>query len=178
MYAALAANLKRFEEVGIFYWPTLLSLLMTMLAIQSCDSLGCNRVWSSDAFPSPDGLWVARVNEVVCSGGLGSAVEKTVDVYLAQDPRLSATVLSPSGQWKDPARVKLHWVGSKLLEVIVPNRTVFDFQLSTYRDVQIVVRYENDDPVDRANWMGFVKKNAEWAASDVKAVQPQPPPPP
>ena len=59
-----------------------------------------------------------------------------------------------------------------MLEVSVPNRTMFEKQVSRYRDVEIKVRYENDDPSDRARYLDWVKRHNEWVNKQAGGPEP------
>jgi hypothetical protein len=150
--------------------------LLTFWVLGACSGSECKNVWSSKAESSPDGKWFAEVHQYLCDGGLGPAEEKDVELRLASSPQTKVTVLSPSGQWTEPGEVKLHWVSSGILEISVPNRTMFGTQVPQYRDVVIKVRYENDDPADRTKWLEWVKKNKEWVNGGSNELQPMPPP--
>jgi hypothetical protein len=155
-------------------------LLGTITLLISCVLQGCGtecqNIWHSEETTSPDGKWIADIRQYICNAGLGSAQEENVELRLANNHRSRVTVLSPSGQWGKPEEVTLRWLSASVLEVTVPNRTSFGTQVSLYRGVTIRVRYKNDDPADRANWLSWVKRNSEWANSASHEPQPKPPP--
>ena len=143
------------------------SFLVWMMVLICCGLGGCNnsecqRTWSSAVTPSSDGKWFAEIHQYVCDAGLGSFEEEDVELRLADKPQSRRTVLSPTGQWQEPSEVTLRWLNANTLEVTVPNRTRFGTQVPRYDGVEIQVRYKNDDPVDRANWLATVKKNIDW----------------
>jgi hypothetical protein len=113
---------------------------------------GCIKTWESSV-PSPDGRWRAIVHEDVCDGGLVRARQELVDLVSAANPKSSQTVLTPRGQWDRPDEVTIRWLSPQVVEVSVPNRTVFDTQLTSFMGVSVQIHFENNDPADRAKWM-------------------------
>ncbi len=135
--------------LGLTYWKT--------HAGELAGRDGCERLWESRA-PSPDSSWVAVVHQDVCDVGLGSAVDLLVDLRRPGSVRTGGVVLSPAGQWKNPDAVKVTWLSPRLLEISVPNRTMFGVKLSRYKDVAIQLRYRHDNPrIERGGWRGSRK---------------------
>jgi hypothetical protein len=100
-----------------------------------------------------------------------------VDLRASKSSQEPFVVLTPSqGDWGPTDLPKLRWLDNNSLEVTVPNRTEFGLRVSTYLGVDIQVRYENDDPVDRANWLGWQKRHTEWVSAGGTGPEPQPPP--
>lgn len=142
-----------------------------------CGNNPCHEVWVSVDTASPDGKWIAAVHQYVCDAGLGVAEEKNVELRLAGDPKSRKVIMSPSGQWTDPQRIKLNWVGASILEVTVPNRTAVDSDMLEHRGVKIRVRYEDDDSADRVNWLKWIEENQRWVNDPSTQTQPKPPTP-
>jgi hypothetical protein len=124
-----------------------------------CGNKPCQEVWPSADAASPDGKWIAAVHRYVCDSELGASEQKDVEVRLASDLKSRKVIMPPSGQWTAPQRIKLNWVGASILEVTVPNRTALDSDMLEHRGVEIRVRYEHDDPADRANWLKWIEEN-------------------
>jgi hypothetical protein len=184
MHAALTARLKRSKSAGcgIFrsleFRPALIGLVMLVASISvGCGSKPCQEVWASADNASPDGKWIAAVHQYVCDSGLGASEEKDVELRLASDLESRKVIMSPRGQWTDPQKIKLNWIGASILEVTVPNRTALDSNTLKHRGVEIRVRYEDDDPADRANWLKWVEENQRWAGGSSTQVQAKPPTP-
>jgi hypothetical protein len=52
---------------------------------------------------------------------------------------------------------------------------MFGTQVPRYSGVEVQVKYKNDDPVDRANWLSMVKKNIDWAGEPSGKLPPNSP---
>jgi hypothetical protein len=153
---------------------TQLLLLSLCAATASAAQQGCNRLWEMRTLSS-DSNWVAVVHQDVCDVGLGSAVDEYVELRENGASKAGKVIAVPSGEWKNPDAVKLRWLGPKLLEISVPNRTILHSRLCRYKDIAIRVRYRQDNPEDRARWLAWVQENLEWAKSSL-GRQPQLPP--
>lgn len=156
------------------YHLRLAMLLAGACSLGSCSHSGCERVWSSAAVASPDHQWFAQVREYACSSGLGGWEEKDVELTSRTHPQDRVTVLTPTGQWTEPAQIELRWVSAHELRIVVPNRTNFDSPASQYKDVKIGVEYSPDDPVDRAKWREWQKRNDELVRKGEMPVEPPP----
>lgn len=156
--------------------PVAALMILSMFVTNSLSGQeGCNRLWQARE-PSPDSVWVALVHQDVCDVGLGSAVDIIVELQARDSVKTRKIILSPSGQWKNPDAVRLKWLNRRLLEISVPNRTVFSNPVSQYRGVAICIKYRHDNPADRARWMTWVKENMEWVKSSDGRPQPASPP--
>ena len=49
-------------------------------------------------------------------------------------------------------RPLLQWLSPRKLQLVIPNISAIGLQKSSYRDVEIVIRYEPDDPAAREKW--------------------------
>jgi hypothetical protein len=166
--AALQSTIPRVGNVAVKM------LLIVGLAAVGCRS-SCKRTWESRTL-SPDSAWLAIAHEDVCEAGMVSDVQLVVELRSKDDARSGPVILAPSGDWRDPTAVGLKWLGTRRLEVSVPNRTTFDSAVSQYKDVAIQVRYEHADAADRARWLAWVKRNKAWLAGGEAGPQPVPPP--
>ncbi len=154
-----------YEKIGsvvprpAHHLPTrqLLVLLLVFAPLAACNRQQCTRTWTSSGVNSPDGKWTARVQQDVCETGLSST-----EIAVVVQRVSSSVVLRPSGQWRDPALIGLRWLGSETLEVSVPNRSVFTEEPSAPAGIRIRVRYENDDPADRAGWLKWREQYIDW----------------
>lgn len=134
--------------------------LFMCMTFAGCNSRDCERTWTSGYSKSPDQLWMAEVRQIVCDTGIGGALDVTV-VLRRADEGQEAVVAIPAGQWADPSSVRALWSAPHKLIIAVPNRTLFNMQLPRYQGVDVIVKYDNDDPVDRARWAAWVKANRE-----------------
>jgi hypothetical protein len=156
----------------------LFGMAIACATLVACKKLECTRTWTSDGNGSPDGKWLAEVREDVCDAGLGAADDVTVVLRPAGAPGDATVVLAPSGQWKDAKLIRPQWLSAQTLEITVPNRTVFGTQLSRYGGVDIVIRYEQDDPTDRARWLAWRTHNIDQVNQRSGGPRAQPPPSP
>lgn len=151
---------------------------IAILYVQGCAKVPCKTI-SSTTVPSPDGQWIATVHNDACGAGIGTdAVESIVDIRAAKGTQPPVTVLMPDGWWESTDRPVARWTSVNSLEVTVPNRTAFARQMAELWGISIRVRYENDDPVDRANWIAASKRYVEWIRSGGKGTPPFIPAPP
>lgn len=157
-----------------------LSLLLVFCLFEGC-SRKCERL-SSAASTSPDGTWVASAHADGCGGGFGTGyISNTVDLRRSNDSGEPMTVLAPEGQWEPTTLAQLRWIDSTRLEIHVPNRTWLPLYVASFQGVDVEVRYDHDNPADRASWLSWRKQNEKWVADTVKnghAAAPQPTPPP
>ena len=93
----------------------------------------------------------------------------------------SETVLVPEGQWQPTQLAGLNWMSAERLQITVPNRTVADFWVASFHGINIDVRYDHDDPVDRATkWIAWRAENEALlknSLADPQSKLPQPQPP-
>ena len=139
------------------------------------DAAQCERVWAAEV-PSPDRRWIADVHQDVCDAGLGSAAQELVDVVSKRNPKRRTTVLTPTGQWTNPAEVRATWLSPTTLQISVPNRTRFNLRKLQYDGVDVRVQYRNDNPTDRANWLHWVRQHLKWVSNGLVGPEPKPPP--
>jgi hypothetical protein len=134
---------------------------------------GCWRSTISTSI-SPDNAWVALVQQDVCSDG--AFVTTVVDkVQLVRRISIDAIPLGPhadepihendvfaveDGGYPEE-RPLIRWLSSDKLEISIPNLTFIGLQKTEYYGVQIVVKYNPDDPAQREQWLrqhGFIPK--------------------
>ncbi|MGH7632739.1 MAG: hypothetical protein ACRENC_03350 [Gemmatimonadaceae bacterium] len=101
--------------------------------------------------PSADSTWIAVHHQDDC-GVLAHSPIDFVDLHPSKHPTRAATVLEFSGAWSSQDDVSVRWIGSRRLEVTVPNLTLFDSLTTSYKDVQISVVYDHSDSLARAAW--------------------------
>jgi hypothetical protein len=105
---------------------------------------------------SPDDSWVVSVREETCSGE-GFATTGITD---------TVQLLRPGEKWNhnndifaveehgDPLnRPMTQWLGPRKLQITVPNRSLIGLKKRRDEDVEIVIRYDPDDPADRARFL-------------------------
>ena len=112
------------------------------------DRSGCSRD-AVDMLASPDGDWEAFVQDEICSDG--AFVTTVVDfVQLARrgmKPTRKNDVFAI--QAHGVYRPLLHWQSSHELQITVPDKSYIGLRKHSYRGVDVVVRFDHDDPTER-----------------------------
>lgn len=168
--------------------PTLIAVLALVLASATlhaeeplCDRSG------SKATPSPDGQWVANVQEEVCATPTGAAAGITVVIVSTSDPARSQRVfIMPVPRSRDDWP-RIRWDGPAAMEVRVPNLSEPSPPKPEYEGIHISLSYCGDNPADRASaaafkaavkqWQKDVSAWAEERKQDPEAAGPRPPRP-
>jgi hypothetical protein len=161
---------------------TLLCAPATLFAAETfCDRSG------SKVTPSPDGRWIANVQEEVCATATGVAAGITVILVSARDDALTKRVfIMPVPRSRDDWP-RIHWSGPDAMEVRVPNLAEPNPPEPAFEGIRISLAYCNDNPEDRARLAGYKaavqqwqKDVTAWAAlrkQDPAAAGPRPPRP-
>ena len=121
-------------------------------------------------FPSPDGKWVATVQEEVCAVGNGTAAGVMVDLARADDAAHAMRIFNMRVPRSRDLWPRVIWKAPTVMELWAPNRAEIMGQASSFDGVQIQLRYCGDNPAERAQvgeyqaalkqWM---KDTTEWA---------------
>jgi hypothetical protein len=104
---------------------------------------------------SPDDSWVAVVQEITCSNqafGMTSVTDGVQLVRRGDELKESNDVFGVDrGGWKE--RPLTRWLSPSKLQITVLNKSLIGLQKSSYDGVDIVVKFEPDDPVERERWL-------------------------
>ncbi|MET0291931.1 MAG: hypothetical protein ABW136_06150 [Steroidobacteraceae bacterium] len=157
-------------------------LVCSAAAVTDCDQSG------SKSTPSPDGKWIANVQEEVCATATGAAAGITVLLVSAADPAKIKRVFIMAVPREREERAKVRWPANDKLEVRVPNLAESVRLLETaYEGVDVSLTYCGDDPAARASlvayresvlqWQKTVSVWAEKRKQDAAAAGPRPPRP-
>jgi hypothetical protein len=163
----------------------LLLLTCTSGALNAAESL-CDRSGSKTT-PSPDGRWIASVQEEVCDTPGGAAAGITVVLASAQDPAISRRVfIMPVPRSRDDWP-RVRWQDSNAVELRVANLSEAPAPEPTFEGIRISLAYCGDNPGDRARlvawkaavlqWQKDVTAWAERRRQDAGAAGPRPPRP-
>ena len=139
---------------------SLLALLAAGLALAQCVAWAA---WFADGgvrpstevarLPSPDGAWVAVLSELSYpTHPAGTAVQVTVSLAPADDPRASLRVLEADTGRRHDERPRVSWTAPRVLRVVVPNTPYLAVDLRRCRDVQVELRYDPPETPDEAAW--------------------------
>jgi hypothetical protein len=126
--------------------------------------LECERQTIS-ALVSPDNAWIALVQEGVCSdGGLVTISTDTVQlerrdladtIYLAPRPDKAEhenDILVVDYYGHAENRPVTQWLSPSELQITIPNISGVGLHKSSYQGVDIILRYEPNDPAAREKW--------------------------
>ncbi len=121
-------------------------------------------------FASPDGKWIATVQEEVCAVGNGTAAGVMVDLALAADSTHGKRIFNMRVPRSRDLWPRVIWKTPALMELWAPNRAEIMAQEASFDGVQIQLKYCGDNPAERAQvgeyhaaleqWM---KDTTEWA---------------
>jgi len=146
-----------------------LLVLAAPMAGWAADARDCEHAGEKKA-ESPDGRWVATVQEEVCAIGTRTGAGIMVDLALAADASHARRVFSMRVPRSRDLWPHVIWKGPATMELWVPNRAEIQAQESQFEGVQIQLRYCGDNPAERAQvaeyqaalkqWM---KDTTEWA---------------
>jgi hypothetical protein len=116
----------------------------------------CERETMISQLISPDDAWVAVVEEHVCSGeGLATTgVDDTVQLLRSgEKPKRGDYVFSISEQGNPLNRPLTRWLSPQKLQITIPNKSLFVLKRDRYEGIEIVVKYEPNDPAERERWL-------------------------
>jgi hypothetical protein len=163
-----------------------LLLIAVIPASASTAEMLCDRS-ETRATPSPDGLWVANVQEEVCDTGKGAAAGITVVIASMKDPSQSRRVFTMPVPRSRDDWPRIRWQGSKDVELRVANLSEAPEPEPQYQDIRISRVFCNDNPADRASvaaykaavlaWQKDVTAWAEKRKQDPEAAGTRPPRP-
>jgi hypothetical protein len=118
------------------------------------DVAGCSRN-TIEMLVSPDDIWAAFVQEEVCSDG---AFVTTVVNYVqverrGVEPTRENDVFAIVDHGALDDRPILQWLTTRELRIMVPNNALIGLQKGSYQEINVVVRFEPDDPADRQQFL-------------------------
>jgi hypothetical protein len=126
---------------------------------------GCQRETIS-VLMSPDDTWVALVQEDTCSDGyFVTTVTDTVQLARrdttdtvqltrhADVPKHENDVFALDEHGRPENRPLARWLSPQELQVMIPNKSLIGLQKNSYESIEIVIKYEPDDPAERERWL-------------------------
>jgi hypothetical protein len=143
------------------------SLLATGLVLSisaaAAEDLLCERQTVA-VLVSPENIWVALVEEGVCVSG--PVTVSTDTVRLVRRNSTSQILLAPRPEKPEQEndvlvvdyyghaenRPNLRWLSPGKLQITIPNISAVGMQKTTYQGVDVVIKYEPDDPAAREKW--------------------------
>ncbi|MEO8314970.1 MAG: hypothetical protein ABI645_09270 [Pseudomonadota bacterium] len=114
------------------------------------------------ATPSPDGQWVANVQEEVCDTGNGAAAGITVVIASVKDQARSKRVfMMPVPRSRDDWP-RVRWQGANAVELRVANLSGAPAPEAQYEGIRISLTFCNDNPADRAAVVAYKAAVLAW----------------
>jgi hypothetical protein len=123
------------------------------------------------SFPSPDGRWIATVEEQVCVAGTGTAAGVVVDLALAADARHAKRIFNMRVPRSRDYWPRVVWKAPTAMELWAPNRAEIAVQESQFDGVQIQLRYCGDNPAERAQVAEYQAAFKKWMQDTTAWVQ-------
>jgi hypothetical protein len=114
---------------------------------------------------SPDGHWVASVQEEVCATAQGAAAAITVIVSAAADPTDGKRVFQMTVPRSRDDWPRVRWESPTSLHLRVPNLAEVMPPVPEYSGIRITLEYCNDNPDDRARVAAYKTAIKQWQAN-------------
>jgi hypothetical protein len=149
--------------------PALFALLASacMPAAMRAEEPLCDRS-ETRATPSPDGQWVANVQEEVCATANGAAAGITVVLASVKDPgRIRRVFIMPVPRSRDDWP-RIRWQGPDAVELRVANLSEAPAPEPEFAGIRISLSFCNDNPADRASLAAWKAAVLQWQ-KDVSA---------
>lgn len=128
-------------------------LIVTLLTITAGDMKDACQEAIVARMPSPDGAWEAKVDETACLYGFGvGAVVAGVHLVSTRDPARTADLLGVDTGGHEDERPRLAWTAPDVLQVTVYDHSFLKVLTRRFDGVRVDLRYDPDDPADRAAW--------------------------
>lgn len=165
--------------------PVLL-LLALMPAAAGAAEVFCDQS-ETRATPSPNGEWVANVQEEVCDTGSGAAAGITMILASQKDAALKKRVFSMPVPRSRDDWPRVRWLDARTVELRVANLSEAPAPQPQFEGIRILLAFCNDNPEDRARlaaykaavltWQQVVTDWNERRKQDAAAAGPRPPRP-
>lgn len=142
------------------------SLLLASMSVKApaASSSGeriCDRSGSLTT-PSPDGAWVASVQEEVCDSDNGAVAGITVVLGSSRDTSRSRRVfIMPVPRSRDDWP-RVRWLAADAMELRVPNLSEAPAPEPLYEGIRITLAYCGDNPEDRARLAAYKAAVQQW----------------
>jgi len=147
-----------------------LALLMVSAASQWVAAADCDHSGAKTT-PSPDGHWVAIVQEEVCATDKGAAAGVNVDLAPADDPSHKRRVFSMAVPRSRDEWPRIIWRSATSMEVWVPNLAEVGAQVAEPEGVHIDLKYCGDNPQERAQRAQYQAALKQWMKDTTAWVQ-------
>jgi hypothetical protein len=131
----------------------IVAFVLAVVVLWTTVQPGCTHV-VIERLPSPDGSWVAVIDEYTCDVGLFST-DITAEVHLltTKPPLQDIDLLGVDTGGNADERPRLVWSAPNMLRVTVPVQSFLKVLTRHAEGVQVDVHFDPDDPVARAAWL-------------------------
>lgn len=104
---------------------------------------------------SPDDSWIVIVQQVTCSNeafGMTGVTDNVQIIRRGDEPKTGNDFfVVDHGSPKD--RPLTRWLSSQKLQITVPNKSLIGRQRISFEGVDVVIKFEPDDPAERERWL-------------------------
>jgi hypothetical protein len=145
-------------------------VLLLPMAAWAAESHDCEHS-GEKKFESPDGRWVATVQEEVCAVGERAAAGVMVDLALAADASHAKRVFNMRVPRSRDLWPRVIWKSPAAMEIWAPNRAEIMAQTSQFDGVQIQLQYCGDNPAERAQVAQYQMAFKQWMKDTTEWVE-------
>lgn len=137
----------------VFFWIIIPATLIHASGKESISS-ACHREIISKV-ESPDHNWVALLREDICSdGAFTTVVTNTVQLLRnGEAPRQEGDVFGLDSGGHPEERPIIEWLAPRLLQILIPNKSLIGLNRSKRDEINIIVKFNPDDPEERKQWL-------------------------
>jgi hypothetical protein len=139
----------------------LLAAMLVPAGAIAAEATDCDHS-AATTYPSPDGRWVASVQEEVCAVGNRAAAAVNVDIALAADEKHVGRVFSMAVPRSRDQWPRIIWKDATAMEVWAPNRAHNQKQLPALEALRIELKYCGDNPAERAQVAAYQEAFKKW----------------
>jgi hypothetical protein len=160
-------------EIGLVMRLATAALVAAMLlptGARGAEVTDCDHS-AATTYPSPDGRWVASVQEEVCAVGNRAAAAVNVDIASASDPKRVGRVFSMAVPRSRDRWPRIVWKDEKSLELWAPNRAHIVKPVQPFEDLRIELRYCGDNPGERAQMVAYQEAFQQWMKDTTEWVE-------
>jgi hypothetical protein len=153
---------------------TVMALFLVLCGIPVCtlaaEATDCEHS-GVKSVTSPDGRWVATVQEVVCAFGNKAGAAVVVDLALSADPTHSKRIFNMNVPRSRDRWPRVIWKSPSTLELWAPNRAEIGVRLEEFDGVRIEFKYCGDNPEERAQVVEYQTAFKKWMQDTTAWVQ-------
>jgi len=149
---------------------TVLSLPVLLFASTGALAADCDHSEARTA-SSPEGHWVATIQEEVCATDKGAAAGVNVDLSPAADPAHKSRVFIMRVPRSRDEWPRVIWKSETSMEVWLPNLAEVGLHVADAEGVHIELKYCGDNPRERAQRAEYQAALKQWMKDTTAWVQ-------